>query len=519
MVQGVLLIMKKTKILKQTMLYAFIVGLVTHGYFITNFAYSYDSMQMLYISRAGDHFQIAAGRPFNTLYNWITSTIFATPFLQGLSVILWLGLAAYFVILVFDFTDTVRILIVTAMFETNLAVLSLLATFAPDAAPDFFGVFCASVAVWLWNKYINESKKRYLILSALLLSSALLVYQCNAAVFTVIVVIKLIKDIVKADRPFAKKTIMNGLSAVVIVLISGAVYLLVVKVFMILNDVELLTDSYMSLENAWKNNEGIIERVTAVYIQVKGVLWNNAVATSYQWAIKLINILTIFIFVGMATYAFLAKKRLLTVDYSFTLFLLFAMPLAMNYVRLFNPTTHTCHYFGVWLLYLLPIVLSEEVFDRNTKTDLTMRIIPLVLAALVMLNNVQVSNAAYLKKHMEYERALSVMTDVFARVGMINGYKEGETKVYFEGAPGDALMPTYITSSLSFLAGMGSDPVISNNNLYRAYMEFVLGRDGVRFIERSELTDTEKKLIHNMPIYPDNRSIDRVGDVIVVRFK
>lgn len=510
---------EKIKIFKQTMLFSVIIGLVTHGYFITNFAYSFDSLQMLYISKAGDDFQIAIGRPFNTLYNWVTSTIFATPYLQGLSVIIWLGLSAYFIILVFDITDTIRILVISALFQTNLSVLSLLATYAPDAAPDYFGVFCASVSVWLWNRYLDKPKKRFILFSALLLASALLVYQCNAAVFTVVVVFKLIKILVDSSDNKAVVVLRSGLYAVGIVLISGVIYLAVVKLFLTLCNVELLTGSYLSLSNAWTGSESIIERMMALYKEVKVVLWNSAVATRYQWIIKMINLLVIVVSFVIIVLRIQARKRLFSFDAGMALLLMCALPVAMNYVRLFNPTTHSCHYFGIWIIYLLPIVLSEGIVCNRDVLCKALRSISLALAIVVVLNDIQVSNAAYLKKDIEYDRAMAVMTDVLNRIGMIEGYKEGETKVYFEGCPGDALMPVYITTSLSFLEGMSYIPVVHNNLLYLAYSEFILGRPNIRFVFNNELSDEVKKEIQKMPTYPDYKSVDVVNGVVVVRFK
>ena len=501
-------------VFKRTMLCSTIIGLVAHGYFITNFLYSHDSLQMLYISGAGDAFQIALGRPVNTLYNWLTSTIIAVPFLQGLSVILWLGLSAYVFNRIFNISDWIKIAVVAGVFETNLAVLSLLATYAPDAAPDCFGIFLATLSALFWNDNINNFRKRNLFISAFLLASSLAVYQCNGVLFTVIAVFVLIRN---ACGKGEAHTIRDGAYAFAVILISGILYFLIVKLFLYACSVNLIEDSYMSLSNAWTNDESIIDRIIAAYSQVKGVLWNNAVAVSYQWLIRLMNVVTIVVAILMALICLYRNNKLRGLCSVYVAVLFAAFPIAANYVRIFNKTTHSCHYFGIWMLYLLPVVLYDPEMFKGI-ADRAGKAIPLVIASLMILNNTQVSNVAYIKKQIDWNRVSSVMTDVLNRVGMIEGYREGVTKISFVGSPADALLPAYITTSLSSLEGM-SVVVMQDIEHYRAYSEFILGRDKLLFVDESELNGNIMETVGEMEVYPSNGSVKQIDDTVIVRFK
>ena len=413
-----------------------------------------------------------------------------------------------------SFKDWIRIAIVSGVFETNLAILSLLATYAPDAAPDSFGIFLATLSAWFWNDYICNCRKRDLSISAFLLAASLAVYQCNGVLFTVIVVFVLIKY---ACNKGEDHTIRDGAYAVAVVLLSGVIYFLIVKLFLYVRSVNLIEDSYMSLSNAWTNDEGIIVRIIAVYSQVKEVLWNNAVAVSYQWLIRSINVITIVMSIVMViTYLYLNNKLrglcLLSIAVLFAIF-----PVAANYIRLFNKTTHSCHYFGIWMLYLLPIILFD-FGEYKGALDRIWRAIPICLASVMVLNNIQVSNTAYLKKQIDWNRVSSVMTDVLCRVGMTEGYQEGITKVSFVGSPADALMPAYVTTSISSLEGM-SVVVMQDIEHYKAYSEFILGRDKLLFIDESELNDNVKNSVRRMEVYPSDGSVKRIDDTVVVRFR
>ncbi len=502
------------EIFKRTMLYSVIAGLVTHGYFIFNFLYSNDSLQMLYISGAGDESQIALGRPFNTLYNWLTSTIIAVPFLQGLSVILWLAVAAYFFIQIFEIKDNIRIALVAGLFESNLAVLSLLAAYAPDAAPSYFGVMLATIAAWFWNRYISGKNIKDIVLASVLLGSALAIYQCNGVVFTVIVVFKLIKD--ACSRKEAH-TVRDALAALLTVIVSGIFYLLVVWLFLRLFSVGLLEGSYMSLSNAWTNDESLLSRIISLFLEVKDVLWSSAVAVSYQWLVRIINAVTIVLALFMAMISLKKNGKLKSMGSLYVAVLFALYPVAADYVRLFNQTTHSCHFFGIWMLYLLPVVLYDAESHKGIAGGIR-RYCPVVIAGLIILNNIQVSNVSYLKKHIDWTRISSVMTDVLNRVSTTDGYREGVTKVAFIGCPADALMPAYITTSISQLAGMDI-VVMSNVAHYRAYSEFILGRDRLLFCEDSELSEEAKAAVSEMETYPDKGAVKLVDDVAVVRFK
>ncbi len=515
------------QVFKRTMLCSVVIGFITHGYYMTNFAYSHDSLQMLYISGAGNDYHIGLGRPFVALYDKITSTSLVSPFLTGLQVILWLGLAAYFFVRTFDIDDPIRILIVSGVFESNLMVMTCFAGATADSAPYCFGVFCASVAAWLWRRNTLEQRWGYLICSAALLASSLLTYQGDGAVFTVTILFCLICDSCSKEDSHA---IRNGLFAMLIVALSGILYFAVVKSFLWAHHTEMIQGGYNSLSNAWTSDESIISRVCAVYLDVKTRLWNQVYAVSYQWIVKFVNIAVILLSMIIVCVRLIAnvrsRKKGVTGDVLVSLLLFVVFPFAVNYGRLFNQVTHQIMFFGLWMMYLLPVVLlscsdiiKRGLFsERNGRRERIAGIISVILAILIIVNNVQVSNAGYLKKDLEYERFQSTMTDVLDKVESVDGYKEGETKVCFVGTPADALQPTYISTSLNGIWGMGSF-VATSATTYSTYAEFILGRDNLLFIEPTELSNDDISITDTMPVWPDQGSIMKNNDVVIVKFK
>ena len=141
-----------------------------------------------------------------------------------------------------------------------------------------------------------------------------------------------------------------------------------------------------------------------------------------------------------------------------------------------------------------------------------------------MMDNNQFSNASYLKKRLEAQSTVSVMTRVIDRIEQTEGYEPGNTPVALIG---DLNLNEHLTPSRYSFEPLGytGDRVpgyeyeysFSYLWSYRYYMEFYLGypihlaHEGI--VADLAATDT----VQAMPDFPATGCTQWVGDTLVVK--
>lgn len=135
--------------------------------------------------------------------------------------------------------------------------------------------------------------------------------------------------------------------------------------------------------------------------------------------------------------------------------------------------------------------------------------------------NICTSNALYMKKDLEQEATLSLMTRVLYRMEEHHDYVTGETPVAFIGKSKLISTPEKL-DQYSEYTGMDNPNAIRANiteyyNTYKAYFNYKL-------FNPAQMCDTEtwRALYYNsdvleMPIYPEQGSLQLIDGVFVVK--
>ena len=145
--------------------------------------------------------------------------------------------------------------------------------------------------------------------------------------------------------------------------------------------------------------------------------------------------------------------------------------------------------------------------------------VSMLLVLVLLYGNVQFANGLYLKKDIEYDAYLSLMTRVVNRVEEEDTYIPGETPVVFVGLPKVLKEVEPGFKDYWDITGMGKTDVIytAQRSYYRAYVDYVLGLSMV--LAEEEVWDGILQLdeIRQMPCYPSKDCVARYGDVLVVK--
>ena len=143
----------------------------------------------------------------------------------------------------------------------------------------------------------------------------------------------------------------------------------------------------------------------------------------------------------------------------------------------------------------------------------------MMLVFVLLYGNVQFSNGMYLKKDIEYDAYLSLMSRVVDRMEEEVAYVPGETQVVFVGLPEDLndQIPGFEMHSLA--TGMWSTDILFEytRQRFQAYFDYVLCAP-IKLLEDSQWNAMlENQEVLGMPNYPAKGCIKMVDDVLVVK--
>ena len=141
-----------------------------------------------------------------------------------------------------------------------------------------------------------------------------------------------------------------------------------------------------------------------------------------------------------------------------------------------------------------------------------------------MVDNIQFSNASYLKKRLEAQSTVSVMTRVIDRIEQTEGYEPGQTTVALVGDLNlnDHLTPSrYSFEPLGYtrdrVPGYEYEYGVSYLWSYRYYMEFYLGYPIQLAPESTVEQLAANATVQTMPDFPATGCIQWVDGTLVVK--
>ena len=145
-----------------------------------------------------------------------------------------------------------------------------------------------------------------------------------------------------------------------------------------------------------------------------------------------------------------------------------------------------------------------------------------LLVLLLLWQNVVLANAAYVKKGLDAEATLSVMTRVVARMEDEERYVPGETAVAFIGAyehgditPGMAELHGIV--GMQFNHSIVTDASYYYYNAYLAYFDYVLNCP-VQLCSDEEHARLESDArVAEMPAFPHRDCLQWVDEILVVK--
>lgn len=504
------------ELLKQSFLYTFILGLIAHGYSFMNMMVSHDSLNDFYATNPWIKSEF--GRIYYSIYITLTRGRIVVPWLIGVFALIWISIAVYYVLQMFEIKKSSMRFLVAGIFVCNPTVYALAATYIHDLDADMLAMMLSVVSAFLWYRGVGKKEKStsvlYMFAGAVILSISMGIYQSYISLAIILIMLISIKSILE-NQNFLE-VVKKGIQGIVMIMSSAIFYMLEVKIFSLLTGVAPMErDTYNSLGNIELVFTGnIFEKIFNVYVNCFGA-FRKLFLSSYPEIISFIvhGILVIGI-IGIILWG---MKKIDWKSKCLIVILGIFMPLAMNVSHLLNNGVgHVLMHYAVWMVYLLVIILIVW-FEKEIIVSKTIRQVVvggLMLCVLISIaQNIQTANVVYVKKDLEYQSTLSYMTRVVNKMEEHEEYVSGETPVLFIGDESIGIRRVGFEKYF-IITGVDTTSPITYYDIYENYFEYVLGTHIALYYDESLENDIR---VQEMPVFPKAGCAQMIDGIMVVK--
>lgn len=387
---------------------ALAVGILSHLYKITNWLPNWDSLVFRYDSQN----MIGLGRWFLPVVCSFSS-FYDLPFLNGIVAILFHALGAVCICRILNVRKKITAFLIGAVIVSFPTVTSVMMyNYVADGYSIAF--FLSTLAAL----YMTKGKSGYII-SAVLIALSTGIYQAYITVTIMLSLLWLIDEIIYKHEAFG-----NVLKKSVCMLLSGisgmVIYSIILKVILGFSSAELLDyqgiNSTASLSN--------IDLLGSLYA-VKETFINCFFDLSE--GVNVYVILNVFVFLFTLShyirYMVINKihKKLVNV---FAAVILGALLIfGAGALAFVNPEVdyHNLMLMGYSIFYIFFIILYERGTDANERHTCVKCWSVLIASAVIITNQIVISNVSYHKAQIAYEKSYGVMMRIADRIEQTPG--------------------------------------------------------------------------------------------------
>lgn len=460
--------------LKLSFIWAYVFGLIAHGYVYLNTTFSHDG-SMIYLT--DDEWKISIGRYMGVFYRIFRSR-YSAPWLTGVLAIGYLALCAFVIVEIFEISRPAIIAAISACFATNYSLIFMNAdtihesdTYMLAALLYVIGAYFILIGrkslkkstedgigekepdglEFIWNKLIASRVAR-IVFAAVAIGLAIGIYQAYVTMTFAIVVVAICIDCLNNEK---FKIILDKILDSIVAYIGGAIiYVIGLKIYTAVTGVAMYEGGHNSIStvftlDGWHPIDGLMKGYSLFFHQ----FFDISTKFNYKFLVGA-NIVLIFgtvaLTIAIAIKKKITKLNLLIITLSFVL-----VPGILGALYILTLIGHImmCQYI---IVYVFPLVLVDYL--RNTKDIIgkaqdniengkasgkkvkvdvrkIASFVCLLCTFVVVYYSVTFANAYYLEEHLEYQSTREYMSNLINDIERTPGYVAGETEVLFVGVP------------------------------------------------------------------------------------
>ncbi|MXV38283.1 hypothetical protein GO491_06275 [Flavobacteriaceae bacterium Ap0902] len=471
--------------------FAFISAIIVYGFSLTNFTLMVDSESPIVPTFSLEH-----GR-WGT--NFIRYHLFGghLPYFTQLLGIFFLGISAVLMTEIFKFKNLAPYAFILLFVSFPQHAYQLAFTMQADAIG--IGYFTGSLAVYLWFIKLSHLQKKefFTIKSIAYLFCVILLLTCTIGTYQGLIFVPIVLFAAKFFQLLfnnldIKKEIRNAILFVGSMFSAAILYLLSIKMF--------FSDKQGSYLSSYAEGEN--ENPYLRFLEI----WEDNLLGLFYYGEQFFILTSIC---GLLTLGYLFYKRKYFILKILVLIFLFLAPFIVSF---FIPGTYHPPriYIGSTILFAFMIVfIINKIFNQR---------ILMILSVIVFLGNTFMVTNLFNSAHQIYQFDLEMAKNIDKEIkSKLGGDTPERTYLYFHGSPPisnyqDMTLP----DSEVFASGIFRWDNGSNQRMLNFFNYHHLGNYNV--IDKEEIYDQIKDSIPRMPKWPNEGSIWKKDNIVVVKF-
>lgn len=461
--------------LKKIALYTLIFMVLLHGYRYVSLGFSHDSLAFAW--QPDLEWQISLGRYMQPFYWWIIRGRIAAPFIVGVLSYGYMVGSVYGVASLLDLKAKTSLFLLAGLMCGSLAFIALDATYSHTADVYMLALMLNIAAAWLCLRGRRRVPSVLAAVVLLVISTGL--YQAYLQVFTALTMVWALLRLLKTDDRAIPEAAARCAQSFLALMLAMALFFVGYYVVMAVTGVEAVSKANSIGGMKVLSGAALVDMVKTTW---KMPLWK---LKRLQGRIApLARMLTaVVLMTGAAATIFTARRSRVS----------------------------------AWqALGMAVLALADEGKRIGKKTRAAACVLPLAVLTLLFDRGIY-ANQMYLKKDLEYDTTLSVMTRVVDRIEQVEGYIPGETPVKFLGdiQRSKLAMTRPAFAHLGSLTGTEENYAITYGDTFWMYLEDVMGYPIKRF--RETKNEEQERVTDDMPCFPDKDSVQMVDGVVFVK--
>lgn len=498
---------------------AVVFGLITHLYMFTNKLPNHDDVRYLFDLNYG----VQSGRWFLPIVADFSSG-FSMPWVIGVLSILGLALTACVTVCLCRIQKPLACVIVSALLVSFPSVAATF-TYLFTADAYFFGLFLAALAAYTAMRW----KWYGCLVSILLISLSLGIYQSYYSVTVVLMVLALIFDALDQKAGFLKLFLKGVLS--LLTLILGMIgYIAAVR----FTTRQVGLTDYMGLSDMGNVSPADIPALIAkCYSTYDDYFFHNTMGWNVD---HLDTLLLLALLCAMLLLLLLLIQRRIGVLRSLLVIVLILLyPLAGNLIHLMvnGGEVHYLMTYGAIYLLVLPVALASKASEYAQEAGFVQKNLQALCSWIILLtmtlasfSYALVDNKAYLKMELVFDQAYAYCNRLVQSIESVDGYTP-QTPIVFVGHR-NYVLPENQTPELDsfWITGALSLETFLRSYSFDLFLYRYLGVTNDIYIANNEIEAADNNIeetyaarpeVMAMPSYPAKGSITTLDGYIIVK--
>lgn len=505
--------------LKKIALYTLIFMALLHGYRYVSLGFSHDSLAFAW--QPDLEWQISLGRYMQPFYWWIIRGRIAAPFIVGVLSYGYMVGSVYGVASLLDLKAKTSLFLLAGLMCGSLAFIALDATYSHTVDVYMLALMLNIAAAWLCLR--GKRRVPSVLAAAVLLVISTGLYQAYLQVFTALTMVWALLRLLKTDDRAIPEAVARCAQSFLALMLAMALFFVGYYVVMAVTGVEAV-----SRENSIGGMKVLSGAALVDMVKTTWKMPLRQLGRLQGRIAPLARMLTaVVLMTGAAATIFTARRSRVSAWQALGMaVLVLLLPFGMNWICLFcSGAVHDLMMYA----YIVPLLaalaanerawnlaLADEGKQIGKKTRAAACVLPLAVLTLLFDRGIY-ANQMYLKKDLEYDATLSVMTRVVDRIEQVEGYIPGETPVEFLGdiQRSQLAMTRPAFAHLGSLTGTEENYAITYGDTFWMYLEDVMGYPIKRF--RETKNEEQERVTDDMPCFPDKDSVQMVDGVVFVK--